>query len=147
MSFQDLIYKYLDRNYKISLTSQPKQAGEFSLLSVINSTSINRSSLEEELKLVFGDSKEVMETFHQWYSSNIRAFSSNFHEFLNECYVVLGYTNWEVHHNEFGKINTEEISSYYRGPTKPEISVLQPLFERWFDNKVIEATERSMRFL
>lgn len=145
MSYEKLIPKYLDRFYSITLKNEPSSSDGLSLITY-DGNKKNMLDVKDELLTVFGGNATIIQAFNHWYSYTIQYFCANFNDFLDECQLVLGDRTWVVVHKKYGIVDTSKLQNYYRGALAPHISVLQTLYDRWYDKKVVEASERVMRY-
>jgi hypothetical protein len=145
MNDEYLLKKFLDRCYTVSLVNHEREAGEISLVSLGNNEFVNRTTLENELSRIFGKEPHITQFFNDWYRQHLNNVLRDFTAFLNECDLVLGLSNWELKHNVHGRINMDKLSQYYYGTEKPHHNTLKSIYDAWYDNKIIDASEKIMR--
>ncbi len=145
MSDAYLLKKFLDRSYNISLVNREREAGEVSLVSLKGNEYVNKEKLERELSKIFGNGSHIKKIFEEWYSHHIKTVIQEFTAFLDECELVQGHSNWELRHAIHGRIKVDKLETYYYGNENPHHNTLKSIYDVWYDNKIIEASEKIMR--
>lgn len=87
--------------------------------------------------------EEIITNINKWYYDNI--FYGKIQDFINNTRVGLGPTNWIAKHNLYGTLNLDRLSSYFPNETKYQQYYFGSLFNQWFENKVIEISEKMMQ--
>ena len=143
MSDKELIFKYLNKYYFVIIATKYKHT-EFMLGAIGKKEMYSRNDIYDEIKLVFNCIDDLAGHFENWFNESLSSLTKNFDSFLAECRLILGPRNWVVKHNIYGEINPELLTTYH-GTEKSAHSALRYLFNKWYDEKVIEASERAMR--
>ena len=139
MNDRDLILKYLNSFYFVTYKDS-----DFILCSHNSSEIKNKVEVLNELKSIFKGVKKINDHLEEWCDKSINNFIKNIDEFLGDCYLELGPTNWIVRHKLHGKINY----TFFKNQNNFDKKYYQALihfFEKWYDNKVYEFSEKMMR--
>jgi hypothetical protein len=105
-----------------------------------------------ETKTTYTMTQDLYKTFNwpyvdtllsEWKMIKLEKLNKKISDFLNNCEVILGQTNWIVKHKDFGFIDTKILSVYVDIP-KNEESFLNYFFNEWYDNKIIDTSEKMM---
>jgi hypothetical protein len=80
---------------------------------------------------------------NEWYFENV--FSKKIELFFKEAKLVLGPTNWMVIHPYYGKLNTDKLSKHFPEETIYQTSVLNKQYDDWYNEKILEVSEKMMK--
>jgi hypothetical protein len=138
MSDRNLVFKYLNSFYFITYKNS-----DFILSAFDNSEIKNKTEILVELKLVFKTIKNLSDYYEEWLDKSINLFLKNIDNFLDECYLELGPTNWVVKHKVYGNINYNFLRTQNSFDKKYH-EALMYFFEKWYDNKIFEISEKML---
>ena len=139
MNDRDLIFKYLNSFYFVAYKDS-----DFILCSHNSSEFKNKVELLTELKSIFKGVKKINNNLEEWCDESINQFIKNIDEFLGDCYLELGPTNWVVRHKLYGNINYSFLRNQNSFDKKYHEAIIY-FFEKWYDNKIYEFSEKMMR--
>jgi len=142
MSDELLVSNFLNRNYKVTL------ADDIIIIDVIYNSKLDFNLLKVNLRIIFGHLPCLNKVYDDWFANGVKVFAANFSDFLSKCSVQLGQTNWSVNHVVYGKINPNFLANYIveNDEILKHKSALNKLFNQWYDDKVIEASEKMMGY-
>ena len=96
-----------------------------------------------------GETPSIIEkgeaVINEWYFENV--FSKKIDSFFKEAKLVLGPTNWMVIHPYYGKINTDKLSKNFPEETLYQTSILNKQYDNWYNEKILEVSEKMMKEL
>lgn len=138
MTDEELVLKYVNRFYEVSVTESLK------FVNKITSVVINENDFKDEITSVFKGLHTALSTAQAWYQEKIVEIIGDFKVLLDGCSVFLGISSWEVRHPIYGKIDSNRLTSYYFGDKKIPYWLVNTYFDEWYENKIIEATESAM---
>jgi hypothetical protein len=99
------------------------------------------------LELLNGETPSIVEKseamINEWYFENV--FSKKIDFFFKEAKLVLGPTNWMVIHPYYGKLNTDKLSKHFPEETIYQTSVLNKQYDDWYNEKILEVSEKIMK--
>jgi hypothetical protein len=139
-----LVNKYLDKYYTVIVHTYSKKEAEFKIAALGKPDMYNRIDIEKEVNTVFSGVSEVTKYFDTWFDEKLKSFSNNFDKFLNDCELKLGPTSWVVRHKLYGDIDPT-LLTMYSNDKRTNLHTLKYFFDKWYDEKVIEVTERMMK--
>lgn len=84
----------------------------------------------------------IMERVNRWYYDNV--FHDKIMEFIKNTTVGLGQTNWIVKHKDYGTLDLNSLNKYFPNETKYQQVYFRQIFSQWYDNRVIEISEKMM---
>lgn len=144
MTDEYLVNKYLDKYYTVIVHTPSHKEPEFMVAALGKPDMYNRIDIENEVKLVFKGVGEVTKYFDTWFYEKLKFHSNNFDKFLNECELKLGPTSWVVRHKLYGDIDPS-LLTIYSNDRRTNFYTLRYFFDKWYDDKVIEVSERMMK--
>lgn len=153
MTDEKLIYQYLNRHYTVvfgltkNMYNKADDGIEIGNVTGEGTRAVN--DVKTEVVIIFkGIKLKIIEdTFTNWLNENIQNVVRTFHEFLNDCELVLGLSDWVIIHKKYGEVNQKLLKNYYHGEEKPYLVTLQHLIDKWYDDKIFEASEKQWRNL
>jgi hypothetical protein len=104
-----------------------------------NLISLAESILQGETPKIY---EEIITTINKWYYDNV--FYNKILDFINNTRVGLGPTNWIAKHNLHGTLNLDRFNSYFANETTYQQFYFGRLFNQWYNDKVIEISEKMM---
>jgi len=145
MSNEELILKYLDRQFNIVIR-ETLETREPQLIRLTTDNISNIDDVITDVKIVFGDSLLAYRPFvKQWYSNKLRVYTSQINNFLDCCTLKLDDFKWITIHNELGVINREIITSYYGDPHSLTFNFHQSFYDAWYKENVIIECEKEQQ--
>jgi hypothetical protein len=145
MTDEELIIKYLNAYYLVAIGQNQYQEAEFVIGEIGKQTTHSKASINTEVTIVFKGVAGLAENFERWFLISLGSLAKNFDQFLNECELILGARDWVVIHKTYGRINPSNLTEYYNGDIKAHISTLKYLYDKWYDGKVFEVSEKMMK--
>lgn len=147
MTDELLIEGFLRKNYVVTL-GMDQFSDDILILDSFSGYKLAKDQLRNSLIVIFGYPSCLNRVFDNWYINELRKLSEKLMELLSKCRVELGRTDWSVIHETHGKLEPKFLSNYIGDD---EVSknkrVLSVIFNKWYDDKVIEASEKMMNFL
>ena len=144
MTDEYLVNKYLDKYYTVIVHTPSYKEPEFMVAALGRPDMYHRIDIENEVKLVFKGVGEITKYFDTWFDEKLKSLSNNFDKFLNECELKLGPTSWVVRHKLYGDIDPS-LLTMYSNDKRTNFYTLRYFFDKWYDDKVIEVSERMMK--
>lgn len=137
MDFVSEMMRYLNLNFEIEVGDIVHIKEKY------GNNDFRRRDISEELYLLFNHTDAWYVT-KKWYNDQLEVKVGDLNTFLSNCRVILGQTNWEVV-TKNGKTVTVQTMKELFCPRYSERMVVS-YYNKWYNEKIIEATERSMGF-
>lgn len=92
------------------------------------------------------DDGAFSDLIRKWYNARLENVIGGLYKFLENCTIELGPTNWEVRHSLYGKINLDDVAVFpIDSPLKNYEEEITRIVDDWFQEKVIEISEKNMK--
>ena len=127
------IRKVVEPNVKDFLNDKSKELTSKNLESLLD------VELQGETPKVY---ESLIERVNRWYYDDV--FYDKIMEFIKNTTVGLGQTNWIVKHKDYGTLDLNSLNKYFPNETKYQQVYFRQIFSQWYDNKVIEISEKMM---
>ena len=140
MTDEEIVFKYLNRNFRITEYNPKTNSFEVGL---IHGSKAN--NVEEELKIVFSETKYLDNIYYKWFMDSIDKINVAVNSFFNECELILGNIEWEIHHTKYGRLmNKQDVYIKTYGLDYSE-SIINYFYQRWYYENIILASQKAMR--
>lgn len=140
----ELLIKFLERNFTIVFD------GRVWVLEVSSGEKLSYENLIKIITKIFCltyNDEDLKKNIDKWTKDKSTEFVGGLSDFLENCVIELGPTNWEVKHKLYGKINIDEIYLYpIDSPMKNYHEAITHYVGEWYDEEVIKASEKMMGF-
>lgn len=127
------IRKVVEPNIKDFLNDKSKELTSKNLESLLD------VELQGETPKVY---ESLMERMNRWYYDN--EFYDKIMEFIKNTTIDLGQTNWIAKHKDYGTLDLNSLNKYFPTETKYQQVYFRQIFSQWYDNRVIEISEKMM---
>lgn len=127
------IRKVVEPNVKDFLNDKSKELTSKNLESLLD------VELQGETPKVY---ESLIERVNRWYYDDV--FYDKIMEFIKNTTVGLGQTNWIVKHKDYGTLDLNSLNKYFPTETKYQQVYFRQIFSQWYDNRVIEISEKMM---
>jgi len=127
------IRKVVEPNVKDLFNDKSKELTSKDLESILD------LELQGEIPKVY---EFIIERVNRWYYDN--EFYDKIMEFIKNTTIDLGPTNWIVKHKDYGALDLNSLNKYFPNETKYQQFYFRQIFSQWYDNKVIEISEKIM---
>lgn len=90
----------------------------------------------------------IKKILDDWAYKVLDKFSDRFIYFLNNCELKLGQTSWLVYNKEYGIINKDlDKLNLFDNIDSDKLYAIKFLFKKWYEEKIIETTEKLIKNL
>jgi hypothetical protein len=127
------IRKVVEPNVKDFFNDKSKELTSKDLESILD------LELQGETPKVY---ESIMERMNRWYYDN--EFYDKIMEFIKNTTIDLGPTNWIVKHKDYGTLDLNSLNKYFPNETKYQQVYFRQIFSQWYDDKVMEISEKMM---
>jgi hypothetical protein len=93
---------------------------------------------------IFGNFKGLTDIFDNWFYENEKVLLIPINEFIKNTIIDFGQTNWVAKHKDYGTLDLNRLNKYFPNETKHQQVYFIRIFYQWYDNKVIEISEKMM---
>jgi hypothetical protein len=140
MTDEEIVFKYLNRNFRITEYNPKTNSFE---VGAIHGSKVN--NVEEELKIVFSETKYLDNIYYKWFMDSIDKINVAVNSFFNDCELILGNIEWEIHHTKYGRLmNKQDVYIRTYGLQHSE-SIINYFYQRWYNENIIRAYQKVMR--
>lgn len=146
--FEDIIIKHLNRVYKASVLTEAK-IEDLYFIDINTKRVYNENKLNLLLCEIFEyDYHLIKKILDDWAYKVLDKFSDRFIYFLNNCELKLGQTSWLVYNKEYGIINKDlDKLNLFDNIDSDKLYAIKFLFKKWYEEKIIETTEKLIKNL
>ena len=139
MTDEKLVSDFLNRNYKVFVDMN---------LVVIKDKTRDKNYSKEFFKIflveIFGNFKGLARIFDDWFYENEKVLLIPINEFIKNTTIDLGQTSWIAKHKDYGTLDLNRFNKYFPNETKYQQIYFRQIFHQWYDNKVLEISEKIM---
>jgi len=140
MTDEEIVFKYLNRNFQIIEYNPKTNSFEVGLID-----GYTFYDVEQDLKIVFSGTKYLDNIYYKWFTDSIDKINVDVNSFFNDCELILGDHEWEVHHTKFGRLmNNRDVYIKTYGLQHSE-SIINYFYQRWYIENIILASQKVMR--
>ena len=101
-----------------------------------------QESFKAFLVEIFGNFKGLARIFDDWFYENEKVLLIPINEFIKNTIIDFGQTNWVAKHKDYGTLDLNRLNKYFPNETKHQQVYFIRIFYQWYDNKVIEISEK-----
>jgi hypothetical protein len=139
---EELLFKFLNKNFDVVLDQ------DFKIIFKNSSETITKQSIKEDISKIFFitfQNNSFENLINEWLKDKANDFIGGLNDFLKDCEITLGSTNWGITHKLYGKINLDNINNLpIDSPLKHHQELLNLIVDEWYDEEVIKASEKMM---
>lgn len=133
MTDETLILKFLDTNFSVVAIN-----GEFCFKDSLTGKVYNISVFTQIFLLVFpfkftSDGDVPLAICQVWFDARKYDLTKPIYDYLEQCQVRLGISNWEPHLNGV-IVNKKTLKDLL--PSQNETGIISVIFDKWFEEKI-----------
>ena len=143
MTDTQMIFKFIDRNYTLSIIDSG-----FILIENTTKEHYFYNSFIVLLRKIFGDfigpEGTVYDIFVKWLADRKMTLVKKLHDYLCECEVFMSMSNWRVRHKKTGEnVTVKDLHKVFGG--EYTVNFIQYYYNQWLADEISNRTERIMR--